>query len=284
MRVSLFSLVLILSSQCFAAVGITTTSLPNGTYKTAYSAAVYATGGCTPYKWSIVSGALPAGITAKASSTTTSLLLSGVPTSATTYTPTIQVTACGGGTYKATYKIIIQAQSSSIGISTSSLPNGIVGNAYSAGVNAIGGCTPYKWSIVSGTLPAGITMKVSSTTTSVLLSGIPTTAKTYAPTVQVTGCGGVTSQHSYSIAIQGTTNHVVDVSWKASTTSNVTGYNLYRSPDGVTWKKTNVSLIASTLYNDATVANGSTYYYSATAVDIYGHESSKSASVKVVVP
>ena len=35
---------------------------------------------------------------------------------------------------------------------------------------------------------------------------------------------------------------------------------------------------------DATVANGSTYYYAATAVDIYGHESSKSASIKVSVP
>ncbi|PYQ39489.1 MAG: hypothetical protein DMG99_16120, partial [Acidobacteria bacterium] len=135
-----------------------------------------------------------------------------------------------------------------------------------------------------GTLPAGVTTKVSSTTTSLALSGTPSSASTYAPTVQVTGCGGVTYKHSYSIAIQGTTNHVVDVNWKASTTSGVTGYNLYRSPDGVNWKKSNVSLIASTMYNDATVANGSTYYYAATAVDIYGHESSKSASIKVSVP
>jgi len=52
----------------------------------------------------------------------------------------------------------------------------------------------------------------------------------------------------------------------------------------VNWKKANVSLIASTMYNDATVANGSTYYYAATAVDIYGHESSKSALIKVSVP
>ncbi|PYQ40102.1 MAG: hypothetical protein DMG99_14755, partial [Acidobacteria bacterium] len=94
--------------RCFAAVGITTTSLPNGTFNKSYSATVNAAGGCTPYKWSVVSGTLPAGITAKASSTTTSLVLSGVPTSATTYTPTLQVTACGGGTYKTSYKIVIQ--------------------------------------------------------------------------------------------------------------------------------------------------------------------------------
>jgi len=283
MRIPLLCLVLTLASGCFASVGITTTGLPSGTFNKSYSATVNATGGCTPYKWSVVSGTFPPGITAKTSSTTTSLVLSGVPTSVATYTPTLQVTACGGGTYKASYKIVIQAPSS-VDITTASLPNGIVGQAYSAAVNAVGGCTPYKWSLVSGTLPAGITMKVSSTTTSLALSGTPSSASTYAPTVQVTGCGGATYKRSYSIAIQGTTNHVVDVSWKASTTSDVTGYNLYRSPDGVNWKKANVSLIASTMYNDATVANGSTYYYAATAVDIYGHESSKSASIKVSVP
>jgi len=283
MRIPLLCLVLTLASGCLASVGITTTSLPSGTFNKSYSATVNATGGCTPYKWSVVSGTFPPGITAKTSSTTTSLVLSGVPTSVATYTPTLQVTACGGGTYKASYKIVIQAPSS-VDITTASLPNGIVGQAYSAAVNAVGGCTPYKWSLVSGTLPAGITMKVSSTTTSLALSGTPSSASTYAPTVQVTGCGGATYKHSYSIAIQGTTNHVVDVSWKASTTSDVTGYNLYRSPDAVNWKKANVSLIASTMYNDATVANGSTYYYAATAVDIYGHESTKSASIKVTVP
>lgn len=283
MRIPLLCLVLTLASGCFASVGITTTGLPSGTFNKSYSATVNATGGCTPYKWSVVSGTFPPGITAKTSSTTTSLVLSGVPTSVATYTPTLQVTACGGGTYKASYKIVIQAPSS-VQISTATLPNGIVGNVYSAAVNASGGCTPYKWSLVSGTLPAGITMKVSSTTTSLALSGTPSSASTYAPTVQVTGCGGATYKRSYSIAIQGTTNHVVDVSWKASTTSDVTGYNLYRSPDGVNWKKANVSLIASTMYNDATVANGSTYYYAATAVDIYGHESSKSGSIKVSVP
>jgi hypothetical protein len=283
MRIPLLCLVLTLASGCLASVGITTTGLPSGTFNKSYSATVNATGGCTPYKWSVVSGTLPPGITAKTSSTSTSLVLSGIPSSVATYAPTLQVTACGGGTYKASYKIVIQAPSS-VQISTATLPNGIVGNAYSAAVNAIGGCTPYKWSLVSGTLPSGISMKVSSTTTSLALSGTPSSASTYAPTVQVTGCGGATYKHSYSIAIQGTTNHVVDVSWKASTTSDVTGYNLYRSPDGVNWKKANVSLIASTMYNDATVANGSTYYYAATAVDIYGHESTKSASIKVTVP
>ena len=102
--------------------------------------------------------------------------------------------------------------------------------------------------------------------------------------MKVTGCGGGTSQKAYKVVIQATANHIVDLSWKASMSTDVTGYNLYRSPDGATWKKINPSLIASTLYADSTVANGSTYYYAATAVDLYGHESSKSAPIKVDVP
>jgi fibronectin type 3 domain-containing protein len=86
------------------------------------------------------------------------------------------------------------------------------------------------------------------------------------------------------VSIQATANHIVDLSWKASTSGDIAGYNVYRSPDGATWKKINASLIASTLYADSTVANGSTYYYAAAAVDIYGHQSSKTAAVKVVIP
>lgn len=171
-----------------------------------------------------------------------------------------------------------------VAITTTSLPNGTVGTAYSAVVKASGGCTPYKWTIASGALPAAVTAKASSSTTMLNLTGTPTTAATYSFTVKVTGCGGGTSQKAYKIVIQASANHVVDLSWKASTSSDVTGYNLYRSPDRATWKKVNASLIASTLYADSTVANSSTYYYAATAVDIYGHESTKTASIKVVIP
>ena len=89
---------------------------------------------------------------------------------------------------------------------------------------------------------------------------------------------------SYKIVIQATANHVVDMSWTPSTSTDVVGYNIYRSPDGATWRKLNAGLIASTLYSDSTVANGSTYYYATTAVDVEGRESSKSAAVKAVVP
>jgi len=171
-----------------------------------------------------------------------------------------------------------------VAITTTSVPNGTVDASYSASIQASGGCTPYSWAIVSGSLPAGISRKASSTTTSLRLYGTPTITTSASFTVAVKGCGGYVSKKSYKITVQKTAEHVVDLSWKPSTSSNIVGYNVYRSSDGATWKKANASLIGSTLYSDSTVSNGSTYYYASTAVNVEGHESSKSASVKVVIP
>jgi hypothetical protein len=287
MKSWLLSLLLVafVSPCVVASVAINTSSVPNGTVKTAYSAVIKASGGCTPYKWAIASGALPAGVIAKMSSTTTSLSLAGTPTTAATYSFAVKVTGCGGGISQVSYKVVIQAAASGgVAINTSSVPNGTVKTAYSAVIKASGGCTPYKWAIASGALPAGVTANTSSTTTTLSLAGTPTTAATYSFAVKVIGCGGGISQVSYKVVIQAAANHVVDLSWQASMSGNVIGYNVYRSPDGSTWKKINVSLIASTLYSDSSVANGSTYYYAATAVDASGHESSKTPAVKAVVP
>jgi len=279
---SLLLVVCISSSVAFA--GITTARVPNGTVHTAYSAIISVSGGCTPYKWAIVSGALPAGVSAKVSTATTSLNLTGTPTTAATYTFAVKVTGCHGGFSQVSYKVVIKAAGSSVGITTTSVPNGMVKTAYSAAIRASGGCTPYKWAIVSGTLPAGVSAQAASTTTSLNLSGTPTTAATYNFTLKVTECGAHVSQASYKVVVQAAANHVVELSWNASSSSNVVGYNVYRSPDAATWKKINVSLIGSTLYSDATVANNTTYYYAATAIDTVGRESSKTAAVKVVVP
>lgn len=177
-----------------------------------------------------------------------------------------------------------RCMASSIAITPTSLPNGTVQTTYSDAIKASGGCTPYKWTIASGALPAGVTAKVSSTTTSLTLAGTPTTAATYSFAVKLAGCRGNAAQVSYKVVIQATANHVVDLSWIASTSTDVVGYNVYRSPDGTTWKKINSSLIASILYSDSTVANSTTYYYAATAVDIDGDESIKTPLVKAVIP
>jgi len=172
----------------------------------------------------------------------------------------------------------------SVAITTPTLPNGMVKTSYSAAIQAGGGCTPYTWAVTAGALPSGISKKISANTTALSLGGTPTKAGSYSFSVSVTGCGKAVSSKTYKVVVQAAANHVVDLSWKASTSSEIAGYNIYRAPDATTWKKVNVSLVPSTVYSDSSVANGTTYYYAATAVDISGHESKKTPSVKAIVP
>lgn len=172
----------------------------------------------------------------------------------------------------------------SLRITTSNLPGGTVDTHYSARIEASGGCTPYEWTIVSGTLPTGVKATASKSTTSLHLSGTPTKAKTYSFKVSVTGCGGQVADASYKVKIKAETGHVVGLTWDASTSEDIAGYNVYRGPNRTDWTKINSDLVASTAYDDSTVANGETYYYAVTAVNIYGEESKKTPAVKVVVP
>jgi fibronectin type 3 domain-containing protein len=77
-------------------------------------------------------------------------------------------------------------------------------------------------------------------------------------------------------SVTGTT---VDLSWTASTGQSVTGYNVYRAPQGGTL--TRLSSTASTSYTD-TVVEGS-YDYAVTAVTTGGTESAPSSIVTVTV-
>jgi hypothetical protein len=173
---------------------------------------------------------------------------------------------------------------SAVEITTTSVPNGTMDAAYSAVVTASGGCTPYKWSISSGELPNGITAKASANSVDLDLDGTPTKPGTYSFTASVTGCGGHVAKELYTLKVQASAEHVVSLKWNASTSKDIAGYNIYRGPDGVKWTKINEGLIAATDYDDSSVSNGSTYYYSATTVNTQGEESTKTPSVKVDVP
>jgi len=125
----------------------------------AYSATLAAKGGTTPYTWSLTSGALPAGLSLNASTGA----ITGTPTTAVTSTPlTFKVTDSGSPAGTQSVNLTLTISAPTLAITTSSLPSGQVGTAYSATLVATGGTTPYTWSLTSGTLPAGLNLNAST--------------------------------------------------------------------------------------------------------------------------
>lgn len=79
--------------------------------------------------------------------------------------------------------------------------------------------------------------------------------------------------------------HYVSLSWGASSSSSIAGYNIYRgTAPGGPYTKLNSSLISSLLFTDTTAQPGQTYYYVATAVNTNNAESAYSTAASVVVP
>ena len=85
-----------------SALVISTQSLSSGTTTVPYSATLAATGGTTPYSWSIASGSLPTGL-----SLSTSGVISGTPTVAGTFSFSVKVTDSGSPVQTATQSLSI---------------------------------------------------------------------------------------------------------------------------------------------------------------------------------
>ena len=83
----------------------------------------------------------------------------------------------------------------------------------------------------------------------------------------------------------GVAQHQVQLSWGASSSSGVTGYNVYRgSVSGGPYTKINSALIVGTTYSDSSVQAGKTYFYVTTALNGSGTESAYSNEVQATVP
>jgi hypothetical protein len=174
-------------------LSITTTSLPAGAQGATYNQVLGAMGGQQPYTWSVTSGSLPAGLTLSTNPDSTATI-NGNPTGQGPSTFTLQVKDSQGNLATQTYSINIGVP---LLITTVVVSNATVGLAYSAPLGANGGTAPYTWSLVSGTLPPGITLNSSNG----LLSGTPLTPGSYNFTVNVADSSSATAQRAYSITV-----------------------------------------------------------------------------------
>ena len=172
----------------------TTSPLPNCNVGTSCSVTLRASGGSPPYRWSLSSGALPAGLSLDSTTGT----ISGTPSAAGTYNFTVRVTDSAQGTATKAFVLTVAQVVQNPTIQTASpLPAAMVGVSYSVTLAATGGTTPYRWSLTSGSLPPGLSL---ASTTGVI-SGTPTAAGSYNFTVQVTDNAQVTGSKAFALTV-----------------------------------------------------------------------------------
>jgi hypothetical protein len=181
---------------------------PTGQVGQSYDIQLQARGGCDIYRWEIVNGSLPPGLSMSSSGRVT-----GVPTAATETVPWVIVHDllpseggydwCIGDNHSErqfVFRVI-----AGLGIVENGIPGGTIGQPYSKQLSAqsltstnppTGSPATATWSVQSGNLPAGIALSSSG-----LLSGTPTTEGEYRFVVRAEG-GGASATATYTINVR----------------------------------------------------------------------------------
>jgi hypothetical protein len=174
-----------------APLTITTISpLFTATVGVAYSEQFTATGGTSPYTWSVTTGQIGSLVLDPSTG-----ILQGTPSSTGNVVLTLAVKDAAGNVATAQFALSITAPILLI-VSPASLPNAVVGTTYSQQFSATGGTGGYTWSITSGTLP-GFNLDSSTGT----LSAKPTTAGDYTLTVKVTDSSGDSATKTITVVV-----------------------------------------------------------------------------------
>lgn len=129
-------------------------------------------------------------------------------------------------------------------------------------------------------VPASFTVAAGSTSATFTAT---TGALDTSQSATITATAGSVSQ-SATIGLVAVPHYVL-LSWTASVSANVAGYNVYRgTTSGGPYTIVSSYLIPGNAYTDITVAAGQMYYYVATAVDHNNNESGYSNEAPATVP
>lgn len=194
------SVLLTVTSQSLFRI-ITNSPLPNARVGENYAGFIEACcGQGTPYRWSLVSGTVPAGLRFAGDdlrlSRTTGV--TGVPTRVQTTTFTVRARDQAGNTATKTFTLTVDPASPLVITNgTDQLRDGTVGVAYEASLFPGGGVPPYTWSHVAGLLPPGLSVQASPGR----VLGTPTSAGTFTFTVRVNDSGGQSATQQFTVRI-----------------------------------------------------------------------------------
>lgn len=161
-----------------AAVPLTLTPPPAATVNVPYTGAIGVSGGTAPYTCTLLSGAPPTGLSL------TGCTLSGTPSTPGSATLRIQATDASSPAVNTTGNVTVTVNAPAGSLTITSPPDATAQTPYSKAIGITGGTPPYTCTIMSGSLPAGLT------STGCLISGTPTTVGTSNFSVQVTDTSG----------------------------------------------------------------------------------------------
>ncbi len=173
------------------------TNLPAATTGTVYSQAIAVSGSIAPYTFMVTSGALPPGLALQSASASTTIL--GTPLLPGTFNFTLSAfdkNNCGG---TQTYTIVVGQSCGTITIAPNTLPDASINATYNQALTASGGTSPYTFSLLSGSLPDGLTLNQAGA-----LSGAASSGGTFNFIVQAKDANNCTANKNYSLTINGT--------------------------------------------------------------------------------
>jgi hypothetical protein len=152
--------------------------LPDGQVGVFYEADLIHSGGFGTFDtYTVISGTFPPGLGISGPESLFGSAVSGTPTLPGTYQFTLRLSLCDTNRpaectpqiATRDYEVVIGG--STISIVTSTLPDAEVGSAYSVFLVQEGGAAPFQWELLSGSLPAGISLTPDGE-----LTGTPTVA------------------------------------------------------------------------------------------------------------
>jgi hypothetical protein len=156
---------------------------------------------------SVVSGALPPGLTLPATFTGSGDIIGGTPTDPGTEPGrnfTVQGSGDQGQPLYQPYTILVD-QNLPLTINASGGTNlaGTVGQSFAQNFFLSGGAGPYTWSVASGQLPPGLTLRTFSDPRDANdeLAGTPSQAGTYAFTMRLTDYAGQQATQHFTLTI-----------------------------------------------------------------------------------
>jgi hypothetical protein len=176
---------------------ITTDALPAATRGQPYAEAVHATGGDGAYTWEIAAGALPVGLTLTVDDLSVDhAIITGTPDDVGDATFTLQVRSGDGQTATQQFTVSVLAEPDPLAIHTRRLPPALQGGPYNVQLRANGGNgQAVTWHLVSGSLPAGLTLTGDGR-----IEGVPTDAGSASFAIEVRS-GSISDRVDYELRI-----------------------------------------------------------------------------------